>query len=343
MPAAALCLALALAPPAGADNFGGAGPAGFAAGDTTVSVRFGGAPRLVWHAAVTPDRGDYTPLPKPFAFPLYAPGGVNLLDYAPADHPHHKGMWVAADEVTLLDGPDSIVAGPFKHWAENGLISTAVYDPAEVGPPPAGPGAPPLTDAVRWRFENEWLRPRTTPGDGGAAVLREETAVTAYADGLTTYDVTLLPVENLKRPLTTEIHDTKEGFLGLRVAPWLTVKNGSGRIENSEGDVGENLCWGARANWCDYSGPAPGTGETVGVALLDHPGNVRGARFHVRAYGLMAISPFGPHAYTDGAEPEAPVTVPADGLRLRYAAFVHAGDATAGGVEAAYRRFAETP
>ena len=337
MPAAFLLAALASAPPAFIPP--AAGPAAFAAGDTTVSVRFGEAPRLVWHAAVAPGRGNYTPLPKPFVFPLYAPGGANVLDYAPADHPHHKGLWVAVDEVTLSDGPDSFVAGPFRHWVEDGLISTATYDPAEVGPPPAV-DAPPRPEMVRWRFENEWLRPRAKPGEGDSVVLREETTVTAYADGLTTYDITLLPVENTKRPLTTEIHDTKEGFLGLRVAEWLTVEKGHGRIVNSAGGVGEDQCWGKPAAWVDYSGPAPGAGGTVGVALFDHPGNFRPARYHARGYGLLAVSPFGPHAYSDGAEPEAPVEIPADGLRLRYAAYVHAGDAAAGGVAAAFARYA---
>ena len=333
---AALALALlAVAPPA-------AGPAGFAAGDTTVSVRFGDAPRLVWHAAVTPGRGDYTPLPKPFVFPLYAPGGVNVLDYAPADHPHHKGLWIAVDEVENPDRPgiDATENGPFKHWVEDGLIATEAYDPAAVGPPPAAAGAPPRTDAVRWRFENDWLRPGTNSGDPESAVLREETTVTAYADGLTTFDITLRPAEDIGTPVNTVIHDTKEGFLGLRVAPWMTEKSGNGRIENSEGNVGEADSWGIQAHWCDYSATAPGTGETVGLALFDHPGNVREARYHVRGYGLMAVSPFGPHAYTKGEQPEDPVTIPADGLRLRYAVYVHAGDANTGGVAAAYQRYA---
>ena len=56
-------------------------------------------------------------LPKPFLLPVKSAAGVEinrkLNDASDADHPHHKGMWNAIDEVNEV-----------KFWAEKGPIRT---------------------------------------------------------------------------------------------------------------------------------------------------------------------------------------------------------------------------
>jgi hypothetical protein len=290
--------------------------------DVAASVRVLNRPMLVWHAAPKPRNKRYLPLPKPYVFPLYTPGGVNVLDYAPDDHPHHKGLWVSVDEVELhlpgKNGGEGETLGPFKHWVEQGRIETqSVQRDAEAG---------------SIRSVNHWLSPNGTP------VMAETTLVTAHGNGLIEYDITLSPPPGGG---TVKIGDTKEGFLGVRMAKELTAKGGAGVITNSEGGRGESECWGKPAAWCDYSAPAGRDGSGGGVALFDHPKNERPARYHVRAYGLMAVSPFGPKAYTKGKESAAPIEITADNpLRLRYAAYVHLGDAEGGGVSDAYRTYA---
>ena len=317
MTAAPFALALLLAaPPAGEAPSGGEAPPVVLSGtEVAAGVRVGDRPLLVWHAAIKPKKRDYTPLPKPFVFPLYAPNGVNVLDYASDDHPHHKGAWISVDEVEVHT-QDGELLGPFKHWVEDGRIDTVEA----------------MLDKENGRIEakNFWLSPDGTP------VLTEETTITPHADGLIEYDIILSPPPGGG---TVTIGDTKEGFLGVRMAPQLDVKRGDGVITNSAGGVGEAECWGKVANWCDCSALAEGDAPGGGVALFDHPENFRPARYHARGYGLMAISPFGPKAYSKGKEEAAPVEIPADGLRLRYALFVHAGDAEAGGVAAAYQRY----
>ena len=293
--------------------------------DVAASVRVGGRPLTVWHGAPAPRSAYRLPLPKPFAFPLYTPGGVNVLDYASDDHPHHKGLWVAVDEVELHT-PDGKTLGPFKHWIEKGRIETQdVTLDAEAG---------------TIRYTSHWLSPEGTP------VLQEETTITFVGvpstGTLIQYDVTLSPPPGGG---TATIGDTKEGFLAVRMAPELTVKKGAGVITNSEGGVGEEECWGKPASWCDYSAPASAAdgnaGVSGGVALFDHPKNPRPARYHVRGYGLMGISPFGPRAYSKRKEPADPITFTAEKpLRLRYAAFVHVGDAKAADVADVYLTYA---
>ncbi len=317
MSAAPLVLAAALfaAPPVAAD----APPVALAGTEVAATFRVGDRPLGVWHSAIKSKKRDYLPLPKPFLFPLYTPSGVNVLDYASDDHPHHKGVWISVDEVELHtgDGDDGKMLGPFKHWVEQGRIDTQDVDLDR------GKGV--------IRSVNHWLTP------DGKPVLTETTAITPHGSGLIEYDITLTPPPGGG---TVTIGDTKEGFLGLRMAPELQEKGGRGVITNSEGGVGESQCWGKVAAWCDCSAPATSDGPGGGVALFDHLENFRPARYHARGYGLMAISPFGPKAYSKGKEDAAPVDITADKpLRLRYAVYVHNGDAEAGGVAEAYQRY----
>ena len=291
------------------------------ANGTAFSWALGDRPLAVWTPALVPPKGNYTPLPKPALFPLYNSRGLNVLGYAPDDHPHHKGVWVAVDEVELHVGGKTL--GPFKHWVEAGRIETKTIDLGDSAdsqrvPAGADPGA-----RFSVRHANDWLAPDGTP------VLREDTHITVRSDGIVEYAITLLPPLGVEGTVT--IGDTKEGFLGLRVADRLNAKRGTGVITNSAGGTGEKECWGKVAEWCDYSAPDLG-----GVAIFVHPENFRPSRFHVRAYGLMAASPFGPAAYTKGAASADPVEI--DGpLTLRYAVYPHGPEAD---VAAAFRAYA---
>jgi hypothetical protein len=64
-------------------------------------------------------------LPKPFLLPVRTAAGVTvnraLGDVSDPDHPHHKGMWNAIDEVNGV-----------KFWAEKGTIrNTSVKPPQD--------------------------------------------------------------------------------------------------------------------------------------------------------------------------------------------------------------------
>ena len=315
-PLLVVCL-LGGAPPSGDGE-----PARMETSGVAVSFALGDRPLAVWTpASLPPNKTDrYVPLPKPVLFPLYSERGLNLLSYAPEDHPHHKGVWVAVDEVEVHT-EDGETLGPFKHWPEGGRIETRTVDlgysaDSQQAPDGADPDARRTVDVT-----NAWLAPDGTP------VLSERTFITVRSDGVIEYQITLT---NPRGGGRATIGDTKEGFLGLRVADWLDAKRGAGVITNSAGGRGEAECWGKVADWCDYSAP-----ERGGVAILVHPDNFRVSRFHVRAYGLMAASPFGPHAYTEGAEPADPVEIVGP-LTLRYAVFPHGPGAD---VAAAYRRY----
>lgn len=247
---------------------------------------------------------------KPFFIDLKAPGGTivtrSLAKEAIKDHPHHKGLWASVDQVN-----------GHRHWMEAQPIRVEKVEVLKAEGNPAS-----------FRYVADWL-------DGsGKPLLKETTTVRVFADRLIAYDISLTPAGN--EPVT--FGDTKEGYFALRMRTELTEDKGTGKITNANGAKGEKEAWGKTAPWVDYSGTTDG--KPVGVAIFDNPANFRPSRYHVRAYGLFAVSPFGEHDYTNGENEAKPVTLkPGETLRLRYAAFVHAGDAQAAHVAERYKTY----
>jgi hypothetical protein len=126
-----------------------------------------------------------------------------------------------------------------------------------------------------------------------------------------------LQFESEGRPVT--LGATPFGMVGVRMAKTIGVRDGGGRIRNSEGNLNEqgpNGAFRKRARWVDYSGPiAPGVAE--GITLLDHPSNPNHpSAFHVRDDGWMGAS----------LTVHRPITIePGKPLRLRYGLLVHRG------------------
>ncbi len=244
--------------------------------------------------------------PKPFASPAHAPGGVVMTRPIPkpgvkVDHPHHKGVWVAIDEVNKI-----------KFWAEDGKIQNVKALVAAEGNP------------AKLTLVNHWL------GEENEPLLEETTAISIFPNRLMVYDITF---KALDQPVTFE--DTKEGLFGIRLIDALREKE-TGKVINSDGLKGTKDAWGKTADWVDYSGQIDG--KTVGAALFDHPDNFRPSRYHVRDYGLFTISPFGEESYAkQGAKP---VTIePGKSLNLKYGIYIHAGDTEAAKVSEVYQDF----
>ena len=134
------------------------------------------------------------------------------------------------------------------------------------------------------------------------------------------------------------IGDTKEGTFGIRVVKALEPP--TGHMVNSGGATGEKGIWGRRADWVDYYGNV--AGESVGLAVLDHPENLRHpAYWHARQYGLLAANPFGLREFLHDRHQDGSYVIPADGsLTLRYRVIIHHGDFRETDVAGAYKRYA---
>lgn len=266
--------------------------------DDSLTVSIDGKEFAVFHFAADQ--------PKPYFWPVRAPEGAIITRPLenPADHPHHKGVWISIDEVNEL-----------KFWAEKAKIKNVSVKPLEKEGSPAS-----------FEVVNHWL------GEDEKPVVIEKTVVSVHPNRLVEFDILFTAGEK-----EVTFADTKEGLFGIRVVDSMREKEG-GKVVNADGKQGTKEAWGQTSRWVDYYGEVDG--KTVGVAIFDHPYNFRPSRYHVRDYGLFSISPFGEKSYTNGKFPENPLVLePGKSVRLRYALYVHAGDTNAANVNQVYEGY----
>lgn len=255
----------------------------------TIAVTINGKEFSTYHFAKS--------LPKPFFSPVKAEDDAILTrpimppDYK--EHQHHKGIWVAVDEVNQI-----------KFWAEKGKIENRGVEVLTAEGNPA-----------KLKVTNHWIN-----GDGQDVII-ETTTITIFANRMLAYDIRFKMASG-----DVNFKDTKEGLFGVRIAESQREDKGGGVVVNAEGKKGTKECWGQRSAWVDYTGPVEG--KNYGVTIFDHPKNFRPSRYHVRNYGLFTISPFGEAAYTNNQEkPVDDVFPKGSELRMRYGIFFHTGDA----------------
>lgn len=247
---------------------------------------------------------------RPFLYPVLGPSGRPLTrmghPHDPVSHSHHNSIWIAHHDV---DGTS--------FWSDQGgtidVVRITRFEDAD--------------DHAAVEFTTAW---RTA---AGGPLLRENRRVTLVTISA---DVWRIDVESevhaAERPVT--LGGTPFGFLAVRVAKSMGVKDGGGRILNSEGGVDEAGCFRRPARWVDYTGPVTATLDE-GITLFDHPSNLHHpVEFHVRDDGWMGA------ATTFRA---AHVIAPGTPLALRHGLLVHGGPITADAIEAEWRRFAALP
>jgi len=260
---------------------------------------------------------------RPYCYPILLADGMGLTRDFPMketpgedrDHPHHRALMFVHGDANKVDFWNEGKAGPplpKGRTVHDGLVETAGGD----------------TGLLRTR--NRWQAP------DGKLIATDETTIRFRDAGngnrTLDYEVTIRALPDT--PLV--MGDSKEGTMAIRVAQWLTLPHkisgqdipGVGRLLTSTG-VQDKEVWGKRAAWCDYY--AARDGRTYGVAIFDHPSNLRHPTWWMaRDYGLFAANPFGQHEF----EPEkkhprgmGDHTIPAGGsLTLRYRFYFHAGD-----------------
>ncbi|QDU97137.1 DUF6807 family protein [Lignipirellula cremea] len=289
----------------------------------------------------------------PFLYPVIGPNGQNLTRHYPmqagmpgeeADHPHHRSIRFSHSDVNGFNfwwAPGRDKAG---HSAEIRLEKIERIVSGKTG------------EIVFW---NEWL------GDG-KLVLREKVRLSFHP----------LPDQQLLMDYDVELHaaeepvllgDKRDGGLMVRVAASMKVENEEGEkfggaILNSRGNRDRDA-WGKRAEWADYYGP-DASGKTVGVAIFDHPGNVRfPTHWHARTYGLITANRFGTDHFSGNygdhrtvvcspfgdncpacASHSGDFTIPAgESITLRHRFFFHHDDPQAAQVAAQYQAYAADP
>lgn len=271
---------------------------------------------------------------KPILFPVIGPTGAGLTRQwpmvegvagEPADHPHHESLWFTYGAVNGHDFWSSHSRAQKPAARSGPRVEQTAIVASESGP----------TGVLE--TANRWLA-----ADGKPVCTDTRRMLFAADDGARTIDYAIT-IRADHGPVV--FGDTKEGAMGLRVRPELQPKdsNGSrgaaGVIVDADGRRNAAV-WGKTSRWVDYSGPLDG--GVAGVAILDHPGNLRHpTHWHAREYGLFAANPFGSHDF-GGPKEQGGHTIPAGGsLTLRYLFVLHQGDAATAAIEDRWRRWAE--
>ena len=267
-------------------------------------------------------------VPRPYWYPLLGPGQLALTRNWPIvdipgeerdDHPHHRSLWFAHGGVNGQDfWNEKTNCGSIVHQR-----FTRIQSDRQVG----------LIES-----QNQWV------AVNGSVVCTDDRTMRIYRPGpagerVFDFEVTLHASHG---PLTLE--DTKEGTMAVRMAQTLVIngKFGQGHVLNSLG-LRDVAAWGKRADWCDYYGPVDG--QTVGIAMFDHPLNPRHPTWwHVRDYGLFAANPFGQHDFENLTDKSAGnLVVPAGAsVTFRYRFFLHAHDSEQAGVAQRYQDYLQT-
>lgn len=281
---------------------------------------------------------------RPYCYPILAADGTPLTRNFPmkqvegedTDHPWHRSFWFAH---SFMNGVD--------FWNEAG---------GDVGKSPPNKGRSVQESLIETkgggvvgviRSRNRWVAP------DGTLIATDERKVSFLAvvgGRAIDFEITLHALPD--KPLL--MGDNKDGTMAIRLAQWMTMphvvkqkdgtqKNtgGKGHIVTSKGDRDKDA-WGKRADWCDYH--AEHNGKTYGVAIFDHPQNLRHPTWWMaRDYGLFGANPFGQHDYENLKDQPhiGDYTIPAGGtLTLRYRFFFHEGDEQAAQVGVQYAQYA---
>jgi len=275
---------------------------------------------------------------RPYCYPVLAADGTPLTRDFPQkdtpgedrDHPWHRSILF---EHSMINGVD--------FWNEGtGDIGRS---PKEKGRT-VNDGAIETKDGAVGvlRARNRYVAP------DGRLICRDERTLRfgrapdgRYID----YEITLRALPD--QPLV--FGDNKDGTMAIRLAQWLTMPHkyqkkdsgGAGHIVTAKG-VRDGAAWGTRADWCDYY--AERAGKTYGVAIFDHPQNLRHPTWWMaRDYGLFGANPFGWHDFEKEFKDQphqGDHTVPAGGsLTLRYRLYFHSGDAQAANLAQRYQEY----
>ncbi len=268
---------------------------------------------------------NYQDVPRPYFYPVYGSDGRLVVRNWPMkdinpdeakDHVHHKSLWFTHGSINGQD-----------FWGEGNNSGKVVHDKfLKVS---SGPDVGVIQDTNKYVAKS------------GEVVCTDTRTHRFYntPDGkIMDFEVTI-HASNGK----VTMGDTKEGSMAIRLNPTMRLKGkvGQGHIINSEG-VTDGDTWGKKAKWCDYYGPVDG--ETVGVAIFDHPDNPRHPTWwHVRDYGLFAANPFGQHDFEKKPAGVGDLVIPAgESVTFKWRFYFHKGDDKQGKVEEQYNKYVAT-
>ena len=284
--------------------------------DHTITLRAPlGAPVLRYVRDRLPE-GEKSPSVEGGAYthPVYTPSGEVVTDLAPADHPHHRGVfcgWVQ------LDGERS---GDWWGWGAKAPKEGRVILDRETRVTDESPERVVLRAINSWRAEDE-------------TVLRERVTITArqaFGCNIVDYEYKFTPAT--RKPVV--IARNPFGGFCYRAKPRgrLEVTGPEGEVQRADAVFDKPETNWPASGWYDMTYYTP-DGKVNGVAVMDHPSNPLSTWHVVR----------GIHMQNPCIVADAPVTIPfGEPLYLRYRLVAHDGDAKSVDLPKLFDQFAET-
>ncbi len=278
-----------------------------------------------------------TSLKKPVLYPLITDQGITVTRGYPleprpgerVDHPHHAGMWFNYGDANGFDfWNNSDAIKPENRNKMGSILQTSIVSTR------SGPDRGELVaDSVWVTGENQKILDQTT------RYVFSRKARARIIDELVT----------LKALDRVVFHDDKEGLLGMRVASWLEspdekggeFRDASGKVTKVQGGgspgasgvyltsegVKGGAAWGTRGRWCSLTGHTGG--QTVTIAILDHPGNPGYPTYwHARGYGLFAANPLGRSIFDPKQPPFNFTLEKGQTVKFRYRIILLSGEAS---------------
>lgn len=269
---------------------------------------------------------------KPYFWPLIGPTGKRMTRSFPmedvegerTDHPHHRSVWFGHQGVggfdTWTEKATSKKKGAEHEAFLAGLGSTVHRSFSEISA---------NEDRAVIRSSNDYLDSK-----GNKLMADERSMIFRMSNGqlILDFDITLIGEYG-----DIELTDKKDAGLCVRIPTSMTLKDGDGRIVNSEG-VRDGDTWSKRAKWVDYYGTVDG--ELLGVAFLYHPSSFRSTtRWHVRDYGLFTANPFGPQSLVESDETGTFTLKAGERATVRHRIIFHKGDEKTAKIADAYEAY----
>jgi hypothetical protein len=227
-------------------------------------------------------QGDF----RAFLHPVSTPAGFCVTAERPADHPHHSGIWIAADHVHL-QVPGAL--GRIEEYTYNfyvddifqGRAPGRILARSERGTPERDGGFL-IEQTLDWIGPAEWGAP------AGRPVLREtRTTRLRPLPGAFRIDLhtALQPAGH-----AVTLGPTRHALFNLRAADSMTAVNG-GRITCDRGRTGGDAVSGEGARWVDLTGPVGG-GHVAGLTLIPETLAGRPPYWFAADWGVLTVGPF---------------------------------------------------
>lgn len=294
----------------------GAGPSQPAYGwkQTEASLALMNGERIVWRFNFGKDQ------PKTCFDPLNLPDGTETVWLSPPDHPWHFALWFSWKELNGLNY--------WEQWNEPGQGRTEVVD---------------ARAAAHADYSAELVLTVSYSPDGKPPILTEKRAIhVAAPDATGAYRMDWTSAFTAG---TEDVHmkggTAGGGYAGLsvRISPrtreWQLLDSEGRRDVTSEG-MARNT-HGQRSRWADFSFVSTLTEKPAGIAMFDHPLNLRHpSQWHNlinegAPFGYFSPAPLWSEPYTLPAGKE---------LLLRYRVFVHPGRPEPARMEEEFQSFA---